>query len=137
MWDIPAMVKWIAIALVALAIGYLGWSYKSTIEQAAILEQQNQQLEQVVKETQKRLAEEEAINATQLQTINEIKTKNDELLQKLSGLDDYLNSNQAHNDSIKECVETNKDGTKVIHKLGPGASEVLKHTIRELSRQTQ
>ena len=137
MWDIPAMVKWIAIAAIALAIGYLGWSYKSTIEKASVLEQQNAQLQQVVNDTKKQLADEEAINATQLATIDEIKAKNDELNQKLEGLDEYLNSNKAHDDSIKEYVETNKDGTKTIHKIGPGASEVLKRTIRELSRQTR
>ena len=137
MWDIPAMVKWIAIALVAIAIGYLGWSYKSSIEKAAILEQKNAQLEQVASERQKRLEENEQINQSQLNTIDEVKKKNEELNTKLEGLDDYLNSNQASKDSIKECVVIHKDGTKVIHKSHSGSSEVLKRTIRELSRQAQ
>lgn len=137
MWDIPAMVKWIAIALVAIAIGYLGWSYKSSIEKAAILEQKNAQLEQIATERQKRLEENEQINQNQLNTIDEIKKKNEELNTKLEGLDDYLNSEQAGKDSIKECVVIQKDGTKVIHKGHSGSSEVLKRTIRELSRQAQ
>lgn len=137
MWDIPAMVKWIAIALVALAIGYLGWSYKVSIEQAAILQQKNAQLEQIAAERQKRLEENDKINHDQLNTIDEIKQKNDQLNQKLESLEDYLNSEQGRKDSIKECVTINKDGTRTVHQVGPESSEILKRTIRELSRQTQ
>jgi len=135
MWDIPAMIKWIAIALVALAVGYLGWSYKTSIEQAAILEQKNAQLEQIANERQKRLEENDKINHDQLNIIDEVKNKNDELNQKLEKLEDYLNSEHGRQDSIKECVVINKDGTRTVHKSGPESSEILKRTIRELSRQ--
>lgn len=137
MWDIPAMVKWIAIALVAIAVGYLGWSYKVSIEQAAILEQKNAQLEQIAQERQKRLEETDKINKDQLNIIEENRIKTEELNQKLEDLETYLNSEQGKKDSIKECIVINKDGSKTVHKTGPESSEILKRTIRELSRQTR
>jgi hypothetical protein len=137
MWDIPAMVKWIAIASVAATLGYLGWSYKVSIEKAAILEQKNAQLEQIAEERQKRLDENDKINHDQLNVIDEAKKKNDELESKLESLEDYLNSEKGRKDSIKECVVVNKDGTKTTYTVGPESSEILKRTIRELSRQAQ
>ena len=135
MWDIPAMVKWIAIALVAIAVGY---SNKILEEQnLAILEQKNAQLEQIAQERQKRLEETDKINKDQLNIIEENRIKTEELNQKLEDLETYLNSEQGKKDSIKECIVINKDGSKTVHKTGPESSEILKRTIRELSRQTR
>lgn len=147
MYDIPAMIKYIAIAFVAVVILYLGWSYKSSIERAVVLAQEKAQLEQIVIQQKDQLIKTEQINNDQLLILRDVKSKNEGLNTKLESLEDYLNSDQAQKDSITRCVDSSSDNAvpekstktntakKSVRSTHRGSSEVLKRTIRELSRQ--
>lgn len=104
------------LALIATAVittYVLMW--KHSIRQQALLEFNNKQLEQVVKDQQTFIKNMQEIQSLQKKTIDDINIKNAELQSKLNGIETYLDSDAAVNDS-KE------------------SSDVLKKTIQELSR---
>lgn len=130
----------IIAAVTALIFGIVvtfGWSWKHEIELAAKYAAEKSQLEQTIKDQEEAIARSKKVEEDQNKIIKEVQAANDTLETKLSDLDQYLNSEQATKDSIKECksnqVKT-KDG-KIVPQHG--SSEVLKRTIRELSRQAQ
>lgn len=129
------MYNTIIAAVSALIFGIVitfGWSWKHNIELAAKYAAEKAQLEQTIKDQEEAISRARKVEEDQNKTIKEVKDANDKLESKLNGLEDYLNSKQAHNDSIKECVT--KEGKVVPH---TGSSEVLKRTIRELQRLSQ
>lgn len=104
------------LALLATAIFttyVLMW--KHSIRQQALLEFNNKQLEQVIAEQKKFVETMSQVSELQRKTIEEISTKNKELLDKLVELDTFLDSEEAQNNNR-------------------ASSEILKRTIQELSR---
>lgn len=125
----------ILAAVAALIFGIVvtfGWSWKHEIELAAKYAAEKAQLEQTIKDQNEAIARSKKVEEDQNKIIKEVQEANDKLESKLADLDQYLNSEQATKDSIKECIS--KEG-KVVPQHG--SSEVLKRTIRELSRQSQ
>lgn len=135
----------IIAAVTALIFGIVitfGWSWKHEIELAAKYAAEKAQLEQTIKDQQEAIVRSKKVEEDQNKIIKEVQEANNDLESKLNGLDDYLNSEQATKDSIKECVNAeSKDlnsknkSKKIVHEHG--SSEVLKRTIRELSRYSK
>lgn len=117
------------IALVLGIITTVGVSWKKSIEAASRFETEKAQLEQVIKEQKTTIDQFKKIEDDQANIIKDTQEQNTKLEERLQGLDQYLNSDQAVKDPIKECV-TKDSGNPVHH----GSSEVLKQTIRELSK---
>ncbi len=88
--------------------------YKRDVKRGAQLEWNNKQLELVLDEQKKYSEQLAEIAANQGALLDDMKTKNDELNQKLSTLDQYLNSKQAEQDDRP-------------------SSNVLKETVKQLS----
>lgn len=125
-------IKYIAIAVAIAIVGFFVNNWKTSIEENATLAKDNAQLTQALKESQIAQRQLEILLNAQAEFVAEAERKNKEVDDKLKSLEEYLNSTVAVKDSIKECIK--KNSADAI----PGeSSEVLKRTIRELSRPSK
>jgi uncharacterized coiled-coil protein SlyX len=90
--------------------------WKSSIKQQALLEANNKQLTKIVEDQEKFIKQMSEVFTLQKDTIEEMSKKNDQLIDQLSSIELYLNSDK----SIKD---------------NRPSSELLKETIRRLGRQ--
>lgn len=105
------------IAAVALiAIGTYIWSWEESIKREALLQFNNQQLEQTIQEQTKVMSDLRAINANQKKIIDDMNARNDELETQLKALEEYLASDEGKKDDRP-------------------SSNTLKRTVKELSGQ--
>jgi hypothetical protein len=95
----------------ALTAGYYGW--RSSIEREALMEYNQKQIEQAIKDQQEFKAKMEAIQASQEEIIKKNKAEKDAFDAKMKAADDYLSA-----------AETKK--------LDRPSSEVLKMTVTKL-----
>jgi uncharacterized protein YoxC len=110
-------IVYVAIALIATAIistYVLMW--KANIRKQALLEFNNKQLEQTIRDQEKFISDMRKITEQQRSILAETQKKNEELAKQVAGIEDYLSSEQ-----------TRKDDRP--------ASTILKETIRRLSGQ--
>lgn len=110
-------VVYVIVAVTVLAVAstaILMW--KASIRREALLEFNNKQLEQTVKEQQKFLEDMKAVNANQKKIIDDMTTKNEELSKQLKSIEDFLDSDEAKKNDRE-------------------SSDLLKRTIKELSGQ--
>ncbi len=98
------------ILTVMLGGGY--WLWKNSVEEAAIARNKIELLEAQVKDQQKLMEDLNAINQESNNIIFDLKSRENELNQKLSDLEQYLKNDKNPHES----------------------SEVLKRTFKELSR---
>ena len=99
------------IAITILSTYVLMW--KHNVRQQALLEFNNKQLEQVLKDQQKFIIDMNKISEDQKTIVNDLTKKNDQLADQLRDLNEYLTSDQANTDS-------------------QASSKVLKNTIKTL-----
>jgi Tfp pilus assembly protein PilN len=92
------------IAITILSTYVLMW--KHNIRQQALLEFNNKQLEQVIKDQQKFMIDMNKISEDQKIIVNDLNKKNDQLSDQLRDLNVYLTSDQANKDS--------QDSSKVL-----------------------
>jgi uncharacterized coiled-coil protein SlyX len=105
------------IALIASAIiaTYI-YSWKASIRREALLEFNNNQLEQTIREQEKTIANMKAITDSQRVIIDSMQKKNEEVSKQLAEIEEYLNSEE-------------------VKKTDRPTSSVIKETIRRLSGQ--
>ena len=113
--NINKYIVYIIIAGLSIAgiIGYLA-IWRHNIRQQAMLEFNNKQLEQVVKDQQNVIKQLKDIENIQQNVVDSLNKNNEDLNNRLSNLETYLNSDEANKDSRP-------------------SSKVLKNTIKELS----
>ena len=102
----------IALIVVAVATTYI-LMWKHSIRQQALLEFNNKQLEQVIKDQQKFMSDMKTINDNQRTIIDSMNKQNEEFSNQLKDLEGYLGSDVGNKDSEP-------------------SSEVLKKTIKQL-----
>lgn len=103
-----------AIAIAILTTYVIMW--KASIRQQALLEFNNKQLEQIIKDQQTFLKQMNEVNEKQKQILQDLTKKNDELNSKLTDIESYLNS--------EESTKDNRE-----------SSNVLKETFRQLGKR--
>lgn len=103
----------LAVVIAAAVTGYV-LLWEASIKREALLQFNNQQLNQTLEEQKKYVKNLQDINANQKKIIDDMNKKNDQLESELKTLEEYLNSAEAKKE----------DRT---------ASEILKRTIQELS----
>ena len=103
-----------AIAIAILTTYVLMW--KASIHQQALLEFNNKQLEQIIKDQQTFLKQMNEVNEKQKQILQDLTKKNDELNSKLTDIENYLNS--------EESTKDNRE-----------SSNILKETFRQLGKR--
>lgn len=101
-----------AIAIAILSTYVIMW--KANIRKQALLEFNNKQLEQTIKDQQKFIADMKAISDKQKLALDTIQKENEALQTKLQDVENYLNSPE----------------TQAADRA---ASEILKRTMKELS----
>lgn len=130
MW--PSLLKFLIVPIVIglVSLGFLSW--KHSVENSANADYVKKQYEEILTEKDTQIKKLEKITADQVAIISELNTKNNQINIDLQKLEEYLDSIEAVKDSSKECFDKNG---KVINSTG--SSQVLKRTIRELSRQAK
>jgi len=103
----------ITVIITAITIAYFTW--KHSIEKQALLEFNNKQLEQTLKDQKIINDNLNKLNDDQKKIIDDLTTKNQQLINSLDNLNKYLNSDEAKKD----------DKT---------SSDILKRTIEELGK---
>ena len=103
----------VVLLLISLGTGLMVW--KHSIQNQALLEFNNKQLEQVVADQKKFNDLMTSLNAVQKKISDDLASKNQALDEKLNGIEGYLTS--------AEAKKSDRD-----------ASEVLKKTIEELRK---
>jgi uncharacterized coiled-coil protein SlyX len=104
-----------AVVAALIILGYVAM-WKASIKREALLQFNNEQLEQTLKEQSQTMENLKAVNTNQKLIIEQMNSKNEELSDKLKSVEDYLDSE-----------ETRKNNRP--------ASVILKHTVKELSGQ--
>jgi hypothetical protein len=100
----------------ALTAGYIGW--RSSIEREALLEYNQKQIEQAIKDQQEFKAKMDAIQASQDEILAKNKAEREAFDAKMKAADDYLNStdtqksDRAASDVLKKTVNRLKDAPK-------------------------
>lgn len=108
------VLSYVGIAIIASTIlGGAYWGWKRQIEQQALLEYNQQQLEQIIKDQELFYQKMAVIEQKQQEILNDLDKKNREIAIKLKDLEKYLNSPE-------------------VKKLNRPASEIIKNTIRKL-----
>lgn len=97
-------------------ISYLWISYKGNIEENARLKQQNNQLQQTVKEQNKSIEHLQNLQKIQDSVTTELEKKNQQIDDKHRSLESYLNGAEAQKENRP-------------------SSNILKQTIKELSNE--
>jgi len=103
----------ITVIISAITITYFTW--KHSIEKQALLEFNNKQLEQTLKDQKIINDNLNKLNDDQKKIIDDLTTKNQQLINSLDNLNKYLNSDEAKKDDKK-------------------SSDILKKTIEELRK---
>lgn len=104
-----------AILLAVITTYVLMW--KHSIRQQALLEFNNKQLEQVIKDQQTFMNQMKELSVKQESILSDLKKKNEELSGKLSEIDTYLTTEETKPENNTQ------------------SSEVLKNTIKGLERK--
>lgn len=82
-----------AAIFLAVATTYV-LMWKHSIRQQALLEFNNKQLEQIIKDQQEFMAKMKELSKNQEIVLEDLKKKNEELSTKLSDIDNYLNTEE-------------------------------------------
>lgn len=90
--------------------------HDNAVRQQAMLEANNKQLEKIIEDQKQFFETMNAINVIQKEIVESMNKKNEQLSDQLKDLNDYLNSEEANQDSNP-------------------SSKVLKNTIKELMRK--
>ena len=112
------LIKSIVISLVLALVSAGGLAYKHAVERAAIAEQQQKELENVIANQQDYINKMQQVADEQTTEVADLKKQNEDLDLKLNDLAKYLNSNDAK-------------------KIDRQSSEVLKRTIRDLIKASK
>lgn len=90
--------------------------YKHQIEKRSLLEFNNRQLQQTITEQQNYIRQMEEMNKIQLETIESLNNRNQDLQTRMQSIDEFLKSEEAK-------------------KQDRAASQILKRTIENLKRE--
>lgn len=104
----------IAIAIAVLSTYVIMW--KSSIRTQALLEFNNKQLEQTIRDQETFITNMKSVNDSQRAIIDDTQKKNEELSKQLTDVEEFLNSEESR-------------------KNDRPASPIIKETIRRLSGQ--
>lgn len=130
MWT--SIIKWASIGIVTAIISYVGLTIKNNIEEAAIAKQLHAEQARVIADLNTQLKNNAKITDDHIKIIEELNSKNLQLTESLDKIQEYINSEQGSKDSEHVCIDAK--GNRIVTKE---SSQVLKRTVRELSRQAR
>ena len=90
------------------------YSWKRSIEQAALLEFNQKQIEQTIKDQEKRNKEQQDIANQQIEIINKLTDANEKINDKVSSIDSIIKTSKdkKSSDVLKKTIESLSKGSK-------------------------